>query len=214
MGSVVVFCAHSDDQIIGPGGTLAKYASQGVKVYTVIFSYGEAVHPLLKKRVVKKMRAEESYEADKVIGGSGVVFLGLRDGLIGEDLNKKKTEVKRMVTRFLKKNPEKVFTHSLDDPHPDHRAVCKFVLECVDSLKKPAEVYGFQIWNPFKMSGKKYPLLVVDVTQTFSKKIEALNCFKSQWAALFLLRWSTYVKGLLNGLRNNCFFAEVFYKLR
>ena len=66
--SVMVFCAHSDDQMFGAGGALAKYAREGGKIFTVVFSFGEYSHPWLRKRVTIEIRVEESQRADKVIG--------------------------------------------------------------------------------------------------------------------------------------------------
>lgn len=37
---ILVIVAHSDDQMLGPGGTLVKYAKEGKEIHTVIFSYG------------------------------------------------------------------------------------------------------------------------------------------------------------------------------
>ncbi|MEK6845367.1 MAG: PIG-L family deacetylase, partial [Nanoarchaeota archaeon] len=40
--TVVVFGAHSDDFVIGAGGTIAKYQQEGKKILAVVFSYGES----------------------------------------------------------------------------------------------------------------------------------------------------------------------------
>ena len=53
---VLVVCAHSDDQILGCGGTIAKYAKQGIPVYAIIFSYGEKSLPHLKEDFVRLLR--------------------------------------------------------------------------------------------------------------------------------------------------------------
>ena len=33
MGNILIFCAHSDDEAIGMGGTIAKYVAEKKKVY-------------------------------------------------------------------------------------------------------------------------------------------------------------------------------------
>ena len=73
---ILVFCAHSDGKILGPGGTLAKYAKEGKKVRSIIFSYGEYSQPHLKKEIIINRRIKEAEEADKAIKGKGVQFLG------------------------------------------------------------------------------------------------------------------------------------------
>ena len=211
--SVMVFCAHSDDQIFGAGGTLAKYAREGGKIFTVVFSFGEYSHPWLRKRVTIEIRVEESQRADKVIGGSGVIFLGLKEGKFASEIEEK--DVKANIARIIEKNrPSKIFTHSIDDPMPDHRAVHKCILSILDKMEYECDVYTFDIWNLFNARERKNPKMYVDISSTFKTKLKALKCFKSQWHAMFSLLWSVYFKAFMDGLSNNCRFAERFYKVR
>ena len=64
--TIMVMCAHSDDQIIGPGGTLTKYAKQGKIIITVIFSYGELSMPHIKKEIAIKTRVDEAKAAETI----------------------------------------------------------------------------------------------------------------------------------------------------
>ena len=75
--SILVFCAHSDDEIFGPGATLAKYSRQGKKVYTVIFSYGESALAWLKPEVAIKTRIEEA--KGKIDGNIWECYSKVRD---------------------------------------------------------------------------------------------------------------------------------------
>jgi len=50
--TILVFSAHSDDFVIGAGGTIAKYTEEGKKVIAVVFSYGERSHPWNTKSFV------------------------------------------------------------------------------------------------------------------------------------------------------------------
>jgi len=210
---VLVFCAHSDDQIFGPGATLAKYSKEGKKIFTVVFSYGESALAWLKPEVAIKTRVQEAREADKFIGGSGVVFLGLKEGKFKEEGETKriKSKIQRII---LLKKPVKIFTHSIEDPHPDHRAVYNAVLEALDEIKYKCDVYSFDVWNPFLISRTRLPKLYEDVTNTFSKKVEALKLFKSQKISLLILFWSVYVRAVVHGFHIHKRFAERFFKVR
>ncbi len=75
--NILVICAHSDDQIIGPGGTLSKYIKEGKNVFTIICTYGEKANPWLKEHIAIKTRVREAETANKLIGGKEVIFLGL-----------------------------------------------------------------------------------------------------------------------------------------
>lgn len=211
MATILVVCAHSDDQIFGAGGTLTKYAQEGFEIKTVIMSYGEMGNFWLKEHLTIEMRVSESEHADKVIKGSGVVFFDLVEGKFGIDAEKKDT-VKELAEIIKKENPLKVFTHSEDDPLKDHRETLKIVLKAIKKSKKNIPVYTFNVWNVFNLK-KDLPRMVVDISDTFSIKIKALKCFNSQKHARFFLVWSVYAKAFFHGIQNRKKWAEVFFRV-
>ena len=210
---IFVICAHSDDQILGPGGTLAKYAKEGKEIFTIIFSYGETSHFWLKKKVSAEIRVEEAQAADEVIGGSGVVFFGLKEGkFLEETENKKiKTRLKKLIKE---KKPIKIFTHSVDDAHNDHRAVYKIVTELTEDIKYKGDLLSFDIWHIMDLKKREKPKLYVDITPTFKIKLKALKCFKSQRLAMLFPYIIVYINMFINGLKNDCKYAEKFYKIK
>lgn len=213
MKNILVVCAHSDDQIIGPGATLAKYATAGHKIYNIIFSYGEFSQPHIKKDIMAKIREKEAIKADKIIGVEETKFLGIPEG----SFMKKEYEeqiYQALIKEFNAYKPIKIFTHSPDDPIGDHRAVFRQVLRAYDNINLKSNIYSFDIWNPLSITTKDYPRLVVDVKGYFDKKRRALNVFKSQKHALTLLIWGIYIKAIINGIRYKKGLVEVFYKIR
>jgi len=211
--SVLVICAHSDDQIFGPGGTVAKYAKEGKKVHTIIFSYGELSLPLQKKEYTIKARVKEAKDVDKYLGGHGVTFLGLEESKFSEQFIKKKMypKLKRLILEY---NPSIIFTHSVDDPMPDHRALHKLILETVDRMRYKCDVYMFDVWNLFNFKKRHYVKIVVDISDTFNMKIKALRMFTSQRNSLILLMWSVYLRAWHSGRDIKVRRAETFYKIR
>jgi LmbE family N-acetylglucosaminyl deacetylase len=211
--SVLVVCAHSDDQIFGPGGTVAKYAKEGKKVRTIIFSYGELSLPLQKKEYTIKARVKEAKDVDKYLGGSGVTFLGLEESKFSEQFIKKKMypKLKRIILEY---NPGIIFTHSVDDPMPDHRALTKLLLETIDRMRYKCDVYMFDVWNLFNFKKRHYVKIVVDISDTFNMKIKALKMFTSQKNSLILLMWSVYLRAWHSGRDIKVKKAETFYKIR
>ncbi|MGV8162127.1 MAG: PIG-L deacetylase family protein [Candidatus Nanoarchaeia archaeon] len=222
-GNILVICAHSDDQIIGPGGTMAKYAREGYNVYTIILSYGEGSHPHMKLSYVAKTRVFESKAADTIIGGKGVMFLALKDGRMKRDFENKNMmgRFKRLLANY---KPCKIFTHSEDDIHPDHRFVRQIVLDASDSLARKniidPEIYSFDVSNIWNFKSRNYPKLVVDISATFKYKIRALHEFRSQinffshTISVNILYLAVYVKAFVNGLRYGYKAAEVFRRIR
>ena len=90
-------------------------------VVSIIFSYGEKSHPWLKTKVAQKMRSEEAFKAGKILG-CRVIFFDLGEFNFIEDYQKKEIE-KKLIKLLEKYKPVKLFTHSDEDPHPDHKAV-------------------------------------------------------------------------------------------
>lgn len=222
-GNILILCAHSDDQILGVGGLMAKYSSEGYNIYTYIFSYGESSHPHMQLRYIAKRRVMESKEADDIVGGSGVSFLGLKDTGIEVDFVRKNMmpKLKRII---MDNKPKKIFTHSSDDMLPDHRAVHKLVLKAYDELAREqglsCAVYSFDVWSLWNLAKRNLPVLVVDVTDYFRYKIKALHTFKSQisfFSYTILVNFlyvATYFRAIVNGIKYGFRFAEIYYKVR
>jgi LmbE family N-acetylglucosaminyl deacetylase len=210
---ILVFCAHNDDEVLGAGGTIVKYVKEGKVVYSIIFSYGESSHPWLQRQETVRMRVKEAQKADKALGIEKVTFFGLTEGKFEQEIKKKGIE-KKILQMIRKESPEKIFTHSIDDPHTDHRAVVKTVLRVVDDNRLKVPVYSFDIWNPVKLKNRDKPKLIVDITPTFRQKLRAFRLHKSQWLASFTMIPATYIRAIMNGIEHNFRYAEVFIKLR
>ena len=109
--------------------------------------------------------------------------------------------------------PTKIFTHALDDPHPQHRRVHKLIIEAAEEMGISTPVYSFDVWNVVKTK-RGLPRLVIDVTDTFKSKVKALKVHTSQHMTITSLMWRLYIKDRYNGWRNRCKYAEVFQKIR
>jgi LmbE family N-acetylglucosaminyl deacetylase len=137
--------AHPDDETFGMGATLAKYAAEGVKVYYVCCTGGEAgtVEPQYLKgyQSIFDLRQAEMKGAAQVLGLAGVIYLGYRDsGMQGSEDNKNPAALVnapldeaagRMVKILRELRPQVVITH---DPsggynHPDHIATYQLTLK-------------------------------------------------------------------------------------
>lgn len=209
--TILAICAHNDDQIIGPGGTLTKYAGAGYKFKTIIFSYGAVSHPHLKPEVIIKERMKESRISDKIMGGDGIIYLGAKEGTF---LAKKDEWGKKISEIIKKEKPVMIFTHTDDDPHRDHKAVDKIVQEMIKKKIISCNVYTFDVWNMLRWKRKNLPRLVIDISETFGKKIQAFHAHKSQKASIISLLWSIYLKAVLYGWKYGYKYAEVFYKIK
>jgi LmbE family N-acetylglucosaminyl deacetylase len=214
MPSVIVIGSHSDDQTIGVAGTAAKLAAEGFKVYTFILSKGAQSHPHLKRSFIVKTRIQEAKAADEVIGGAGVKFFDLHENKF--DKGAQDTDIVLQLSRaFDRLKPEKVFTHSEDDVHKDHRSTYRITLLAWENSKHKPAVYTYDIWNPWNYKGRTAPRMIVDISEQFDKKISALHCFRSQRVqALIPLMWLVYVRAIFHGFLHGVRYAEIFRRVR
>ena len=208
---IIVFGAHSDDFVIGAGGTIAKYTQQKNKVLAVVFSYGELSHPWLKQKVVQKMRYKETKDASKLLKCSSF-FYNLHEGKFLDDYKEKNLK-ENLLKMIEKEKPTKIFTHSHEDPHPDHRAVHEITLDVYNELKDKPEVYIYSIWNPVSFK-TQYPSLYVDVTKTFSLKLKALWEFKSQKIQVLYPFILLMYKAIKDGIKMRTRFGEHFFRIK
>jgi|TARA_B100001964_G_C14058137_1_gene520133 LmbE family N-acetylglucosaminyl deacetylase len=205
--NILVFCAHSDDTEIGCGGTILKYIKEDKNIVHTVFSYGEKSHPHLKEKIVAKKREKETNVIDKILGRK-TIFLGLKEGKFKEDSEK----TKKKIIEIIKKNkPSKIYTLCSLDPHPDHRAVNSLVIESIEEMKYKGDVYAFEVWN---VINENKPVIYVDITDTFKEKINLLKHFKSQWLSIYIQLLPIMFRARLHGNKNNCKYAEKFYKLK
>src|SRR5947207_15208358 len=84
--------AHPDDESFGPGGTLAKYAQTGVKVYYACGTRGEvgeaSAEHLAGHASTAHLRTAELACAAKALALAGVIYLEYRDsGMTGSPNN-------------------------------------------------------------------------------------------------------------------------------
>ena len=208
--TIIVCSAHSDDFVLGAGGTIAQYTSEGKKVIVLVFSYGEKSHPWLKEDIVQKMRSKEAFEASKILQCK-TIFFNLREFHFLEDYDK---IAEKMIQLFQEVKPSKIFTHSMEDPHPDHKAVYTITLEVFTRLGeiKP-EVYTYSVWNPVSFK-TTYPALYIDISKTFSRKLKSLKTFRSQKIHIIYPLFLLLLRSIKEGLRIRKRFGEKFFRIR
>ena len=145
--------AHPDDETLSVGGTLAQYAAAGYKVYYVCGTRGEVgeVAPEFMQGYtsIADLRTHELECAAKVLGLTGVIYLGYRDsGMAGTEDNKHPNalamapveEVAGRIVEIIRRlKPEVIIT---TDPfggygHPDHIAIHKATVMAFNASDDP-----------------------------------------------------------------------------
>lgn len=134
--------AHPDDESLGVGGTLAKYASEGIETHLITATRGERGRfgdaeksPGLE--VVGKAREAELLAAADKLGIQDVQFLDYIDGDL--DQANPVESVGRIVEHLRRVKPQVVITFGPEGGygHPDHVAICQFTTAAVTCAADP-----------------------------------------------------------------------------
>jgi bacillithiol biosynthesis deacetylase BshB1 len=176
---ILAIAAHPDDIELICGGTLIRAHMLGRSTGILDLAAGE-----LGTLGTPELRSKEAARAAKVMGVSVRENLGFPDGGI-ENTPETRAKV-AVVIRRLK--PRIVITHSLHGRHPDHPIVAQLVRDAcfVAGLKKvepsvaPHRPLKVLHALSFREDNQK-PTFVVDISQTFEKKVEAIQCYESQF---------------------------------
>ena len=176
---VLAIAAHPDDIELICGGTLVRAHMLGRSTGILDLAAGE-----LGTLGTPELRAKEAAKAAKVMGVSVRENLGFPDGGI-ENTPETRAKV-AVVIRRLK--PRIVITHSQHGRHPDHPIVAQLVRDAcfVAGLKKvepkvaPHRPLKVLHALSFREDNQK-PTFVVDISESFEKKVEAIRCYASQF---------------------------------
>ncbi|WP_172196255.1 bacillithiol biosynthesis deacetylase BshB1 [Saccharibacillus qingshengii] len=174
---ILVFGAHADDAEIGMGGTIVKHTRAGRRVGICDLTFAE-----MSSNGTVELRQKEAEAASAVLGLSMRSNLGLPDrGLFRTD-----EHIRRMTAEIRRWSPKLVFAPYWEDRHPDHIACSALVEEAVFNAKlrrympemPPTTVnrlYFYFINDPGRTD------LMVDVTDFYTEKEQALRCYASQF---------------------------------
>lgn len=181
---ILAFGAHPDDVELGCGATIAKEIANGKRVGIIDLTRGE-----LGTRGTAETRDKESEHAAAILGVAVRVNMEFADGFFVND-KKHQIELIKMIRKY---QPEIVLCNAVNDRHIDHGKGSKLVSDAcfLSGLLKidtkcddydgfqepwrPKVVYHYIQWKNLK------PDVVVDVSEFFQKKMEAVLAYKTQF---------------------------------
>jgi LmbE family N-acetylglucosaminyl deacetylase len=213
---VLVFGAHPDDETLGMGGTIARLSQrEGAEVTVVTFTRGEtAYEDKSQMEEVARIREKEKKAVKEILGVKEWINLGQPcQGLVaGKEMYQ---EAVRLIRKY---KPQAIFTHYKTDRHWDHQSAKEIVER---AWYKAAEqgVLGKDSWSADYLFSYEifelFPLpeLLVDISETMSKKIEAVKAYSSQEKILsqgFKIEEYIQALGRTRGYLRKTKYAEAF----
>ena len=176
---LLAIAAHRDDVELTCGGTLIKAALAGRRVGILDLTQGE-----MGTRGSAELRAAEAEAAARTMGVAVRDNLGLPDAGVMNDAETRERLV-RAIRAFA---PAVVIAPSLEGRHPDHRVTAQLVRDAcflaglgkyaADAPRhRPRKVIHALTYRQDFVR----PTFVVDVSDTFEQKLEAIRCYASQF---------------------------------
>jgi LmbE family N-acetylglucosaminyl deacetylase len=176
--------AHPDDEVLGCGATIARFARDGFPVHVVLLADGETSRGVAASaRVAGRKDAAE--RAGRAVGCSSVEVHELPDNRL--DTVPLLDIVKLVEVAVSRVRPSIVLTHHGGDTNIDHVIVHNAVNAACRPLPEQTigELLFFEVpssteWRPAHSGTPFVPNYFVDVTTTLNVKLEALRIYQDE----------------------------------
>jgi N-acetylglucosamine malate deacetylase 1 len=214
---VLAVVAHPDDEVLGPGGTLARHVAAGDEVEALILADGKSSRDASAELVDASHR--ETQAAADVLGLRRARRLDLPDQRLD---SYELIDLADMIAAAVQEvEPHVVYTHHADDLNLDHELVARACLvACRPQASAVEWVFAFSTLSSTEAGyGARTPFVpsvFVDIESTLELKIAAMTCYASE------LREPPHPRSLdalraearLRGAFGNCAAAEGFAVVR
>ena len=124
--NVLFVGAHPDDIETYCGGTAARYAQQGDKIFFCVATSGNIGSSTLSKDEIAAVRRQEAANGAKVVGAE-LIWLNFDDEFLLDSVESRHA----FIEAFRIAQPDVVFCHWREDYNPDHSISGMLVDECV-----------------------------------------------------------------------------------
>jgi N-acetylglucosamine malate deacetylase 1 len=175
MSTVLVVCAHPDDEAVGCGGTLRRHTLDGEEIVAVFLTSGESGGHGEPEHA--KTRRREARRAAAILGIAQLQFWHEPDGR----LRAHERVAERLSDLIDALRPALVYAPQPNDDHPDHRAAARLVRRAVAGASASPEIRFFEIWSPLPDMDE-----IVDISEVIADKRRAIRAYRSQCAVMRL----------------------------
>jgi LmbE family N-acetylglucosaminyl deacetylase len=181
--TVLVVAAHTDDEALGCGGTIARHVVEGDTVYAVFLADGVTSRPDATVKEVEQRNAAAK-RAHKILGVKKTYMLGFPDNRMD---SVPLLDIVQKLERVLDEiKPQIIYTHHCGDLNVDHYITHRALLTACRPVPGSSvkEIYAFEVlsateWNtpgvnPF------IPNIFVDISAYINTKLEALKAYEME----------------------------------
>jgi len=210
---VMAIGAHPDDIEFGCGGTLINHKEFGDKVIYVCMTDTQSVDKTNNKVIRShEQLKQETENAATILGVDELHYLPFTDLNVPFSLESV-SELEKLIKQY---KVNTIYTHWSGDSNQDHIATFKTTMAaaryvpnvyCYEQIPIPRHTD-----NPMRVNSYS------DISRTFSLKIEASECHKSQFEkykkAGFDVTENLTTLAKYRGIQANCMYAEGFQVIK
>jgi len=215
---IMIIAPHADDETLGCGGTILKYAENGYELYwTIITSPFSPMYPagFLKKRQKQIARIKKFY------GFKKTYCLGLPTTRL-DDIPM--ADIIAVIGDAISDvEPDVIYVANGSDAHSDHRIVFECVMAATKPMKENAvrKIYAYETLSETDQSpslsfGAFVPNSYVDITEFIDKKTKAMEIYDTETQPYPLPREKSAIRALARyrGSSIGTEYAEAFMLIR
>jgi N-acetylglucosamine malate deacetylase 1 len=181
--NVSAIFAHPDDEVLGCGATLARYADEGDKVHILILATGLTSRGDTTIAQIEQLKSDAQRSAD-VLGADTIEFADFPDNRM--DTVALLDVVQRTEAFISTNSPDLLYTHFAADLNIDHRIVAEAVTTALRPQPglNPPQLLACEVNSSTEWTVSPSPVFqpneYVVVNQYLQTKIDALACYSSE----------------------------------
>ena len=188
----LVISAHPDDEVLGCGGSMAKWSKDGHDVHVLIMAEGVTSRDKVRKKAARQKElsdlAESANKACEILGVQSIKLMDYPDNRM-DSVNL--IDVVKTIECYVEKlKPEVVITHHSDDLNIHHQIVHQAVMTACRPMPRQSvkrillfEVPSSTEWQSPTAGNSFVPNWFEDVSETLNLKIKALEAYKNEMRA-------------------------------
>ncbi len=220
--TILVLAPHADDEVLGMGGSIARWIKEGKKVVlAVLTGHGEGRHPLWPKNSWDNVRSE-CKAAGEILGLSDIIFRNLPAACLDSTPTWKINKVIADLVNEIR--PVEIYVPFEFDLHKDHAAIAYGLYVAARPYLQHARcikrVLAYETLSETNLAPPYFrpafqPNVYVQIESTLSLKLNAMKAYKSQLQPDGMPRSIATLQALatLRGAHIGCEAAEGFVLL-
>jgi len=178
----LIIAPHSDDEVLGVGGTALRAIAEKCDVYVCIVTVG--TEPIFSTEKISELR-KESIKCHKNMGIKGTYYLDYPAAMLEviprHELNSSILQV------ILEVKPDEIYFPHWGDMQRDHQLVAEASMVALrpkyDHVVR--HIYAYETlsetgWNIPNLQNEFVPNVYVDISEYLAGKIEAMKLYDSQ----------------------------------